>query len=858
MKETQTTLSSLDSSQENNSNSPESEQTENTDSDNTDGVADSTSESPDIQDIPQRPTSETLKSTYQPYIGQVLWEKTRDPQDAQTVLADSVLPEELSQQYPYDPYTHQAEALNKLSSGENVCITTSTSSGKSDIYALHIARTYLKDQSSTAILFFPTKALARDQCAALRDLYDTLNLDISVEVYDGDTPSSERSRIRETADVVLTNFSAINIYLNDHAIWKRIFSHAETVVVDELHSYTGVQGMHTAWILRRFQRILDHYGSDPQFILTSATIGNPEEHAKNLTHKTVSVVDTDGSPRGKRDIVFWHPQQKDKEHEQKTPPKAEIDSSQDSDRENDASPGQNPPKGRGENSDGSGRYSHRTADQIATDLLAHLTKLNIQTLMFTRSRQSTEVNTIRARKAAESHHINTDVSIKGYNAGRGKNTRHKTEKELRTGDVDGVITTNALELGINIGSVDATILTGYPGTRQSFWQQLGRSGRNTNDSLSIFVPGINTIDQYLLDNPEHIFNSSVEDAVTDLQNNTVFAQHALCAANEQPLTTDDVKWFGDTRLRKAVDMFKKTGEMAGSLSTGVRYTGPQRPQDDISVYGVEDDQFTIICEGADIDVEPVNRERAYREFHPGAIHVFKGDKYVVTDFTENQYTRVITLEETKCDHYTRSITETEITSLEEKESKKLPNGITLFWGTGSVKVDYIKYQKRRVSNGQRVDSGEIDLPPISFQTQLLWLDIPESLRKQLTAKQGEETGSPFLGGVHAVEHGVIKLSPLELRLSEESLNGLTVSEGDVGRAYIYDSVKGGLGFSRKLFDSFQDITDTVEERFRQCSCTDDVGCPACTMDRQCSDQNEPLHKKAGIELLTMLNSRRQQ
>jgi DEAD/DEAH box helicase domain-containing protein len=753
-----------------------------------------------------------LKNSYPKYSGQIQFTRVQESKPADTTTADDILPERILSNLDLELYTHQHDALAELEQGNDTCVATSTSSGKTLVYGLQIAKNHLEsDKSATSLLLYPTKALSRDQEQALNDLYTDLGLDIDVQVYDGDTNDSRKKHIRDSADVVISNFSGINIYLHDHARWAEFYDSLSLIAIDELHAYTGVQGMHVAWIIRRLRRLLEFYDADPQFVLTSATIGNPAAHARNLTGRDVSVISNDGSPRGQREITFWQP-----------------------------------PTNETEDGD---EYGQRPADDEACDLLAHLATEDLQTLMFSKSRKQTEVNATKVQDAAERHPDSPNPAIDAYNAGRGKKTRRETEHRLKTGDLDGVISTSALELGIDIGSVDATILTGYPGTRQSFWQQIGRAGRNKADSLGIFIPSLDNIDQYIIDNPDHIFEQNVEKAVVDTSNNNIFADHILCAADELPLTTQDSKWFGESRLKQAISMWKKANKMVGTLETGARYDGIQRPQRDISVYGTDEVQFSVQCEGDDesIDIENINKERAYREFHPGAIHLHKGKQYEVTDLSERGRHPTITLERTDVDYYTQALNHTTIQNLETIESTTLDNGITLCYGKGDVNIEYYAYKSKQITTGKIVKEDQpLNLDPITLTTQLMWVEIPPHIKSDIKNKYSDDA-SPFIGGLHAIEHGIISMAPLELRISKDNLNGLSVldhSETGTGTIFIYDGIKGGVGFSKAIFNNYQNIAAKTADRLKSCNCGQQEGCPACTMSHHCGQSNSPLHRPA--------------
>ncbi|WP_049996193.1 DEAD/DEAH box helicase [Halococcus sediminicola] len=762
----------------------------------------------------QKPGADSLAKTYPHYSGQVVYDHTQPAADANTVPAADVLEPGLANRLPHDLYTHQAEALSLLEAGENVCVATSTSSGKTFVYGLHIARQHYRQKDSTALLVYPTKALSRDQKQALDDLYTTLGLDIDVAVYDGDTPSNERRRAREESDVIISNFAGVNVYLSDHALWKEFYSHLDLIAIDESHSYTGIQGMHVAWVIRRLWRVLDRYGVDPQVTLTSATIGNPKEHAELLTAKAVQVVDEDGSPHGKRKIVFWDPP-------------TEIDNN--------------------------GEEIKRSVNEEASDVLAHLADRDLQTLMFTRSRKQTELNARRVRNADEDLVPTGELNVEAYNAGHGKDVRQQAEDKLKNGKLDGIVSTNALELGIDIGSVDATILTGYPGTRQSFWQQVGRSGRGLSDALGVFVANHDSIDQYILDHPQYILGDTIEDAVIDTTNNPVYAQHLLCASEEIPLTHEDSQWFGEERLERAVKMWRRAGKMVGRLDTGVQYNGPHRPQMDISMYATKSEQFEVRVKNGEIDMEPIDKVRAYRDFHEGAIHLHKGTEYEIIELNEEGAHPFVLLERTNAEYYTQTLSEITISDLDQQNSHDLGDDITLCYGEATVNVDYYAYKKikySRDSGGLQLSTG---LDPIEMRTQLMWVAFPEGTLNDLNEQMKIDVDPEvLLGGLHAAEHGTIGMAPLELRLDKGDLGGLSQRrhpELDGPVWFVYDGVGGGLGFSRAIFNNYETIATHTRDMIDNCGCEGEDGCPACVMESNCGDDNSPLHRSMAVELL---------
>lgn len=796
-------------------------------------------DTPDTQeDAPT--TAERLRETFPDYEDQLVHAETIPSRPAQRVDPREVLRDDLAGRFADavgDLYTHQAEALELLAGGENVCVATSTSSGKTFVYALQVARNHLADPDSTALFVYPTKALSRDQEGELSAFYDDLGLDVDVRVYDGDTPTDRRRRIRDEADVVITNFAGVNVYLAHHAKWRRFLANCGLLAVDESHTYTGVHGMHVAWTVRRLRRLLDHYGSDPQVVCTSATVGNPAEHSERLVGTPVAVVDGDGSPRGKRDIAFWKP------------PVDEEELDDDADFE---------------------AFRAATTSPVweGASILAHLGLHDRQTLLFTRSRKNAELGAKYADDAAAKHPRHGRVDVDPYHAGLGKETRRDTEYAFRTGRLDGVTSTNALELGIDVGTMDATVLTGYPGTRQSFWQQVGRSGRGTSDALSVFVARADAIDQYVLDDPDYVLGDAIEDGVVGLENNPVYAEHVRCAAHEKPLTEPDRDWFDGDRLDRAVAMWDDAGQLAGDLSRAVRYTGPPRPQGDVSMYGAADTQFVVRRSDGDIDMEPVDRERAYRDHHEGALFLHAGAQYLVTEFVEDAPQPYITVERVRTDEYTETTSEKAVRDLAVEESRDLGDGYRLRHGSGTVEIHYTHYQRKDISTGEATTPLQpTGLSPVELRTDLMWVETPPSLRDEIlrevggldpaTASEGEVM-DVFGGGLHGAEHGMIKLTPLELRLDRGDLGGLSTpmhAETGVPTWFVHGAVEGGLGFGRQLYERAEPLARRTRERVAACDCGGTGGCPACIMDSQCGNQNQYLHTGATVAVLDRLLDR---
>jgi len=764
--------------------------------------------------------SEDLSSTYPDYTGQMEHVEKVPPKEAETVASENALPKGLASGLDHDLYTHQVESLEALEEGKDICVSTSTSSGKTLVYGLEIAKQHIRNPDSRAVLIHPTKALSRDQCSELNDLFEDLELSVDVGVYDGDVSSAEKRRVRNECEVVVTNFAGLNQYLSHHEGWNTVLGNLETVVIDESHMYTGVQGMHVAWIARRLLRLAesDRYSSFPQVVLTSATIGNPAEHSKALTGSEVTVIDEDGSPRGERDLVFW-----------------------------------NPPTF----TDDDGYEVRRSTHRESSEVLAHLTHYGRQTLMFAPSRKMTELDAKWARERLKEEYKDTTTRIEPYNAGHKKDERRELEELLNSGGIDGVVSTTALEVGINIGSMEATVLSGYPGSRVSFWQQVGRSGRGEKDALSVLVGMDSSVDQYIIRNPNYLLEEDVEDAVVDLDNNQVYAQHVLAASKEMPLTVGDEEYFGD-RLDKVVGMYKERDEVSGNLDRGVRYSGDRRPEAEIDIYAAGGERYEVLLRDDSGPVETtttlptVDKNRAYRDFHPGAVYLHRGEYYKVEEFEEGTNPRVV-LEPTSVDYYTEAMRDVDVRDLEREGTKNLGD-FEVSWGMGRVLEYYPMYKKKRISNDNVIGISETGLErPVELYTHIVWLSIPEELESRLDEEYQESDA--FLGGIHAAEHAMVGITPLELMVDSKDIGGLSTrfhSHTECPTMFIYDGIDGGLGFSRAIYDKYTDLAHRSKELIEGCTCEGTRGCPSCVMDYMCGDNNEPMHTDVAVDILEEL------
>lgn len=623
--------------------------------------------------------------------------------------------------------------------------------------------------------------------------------------------------------------------------------------------------MHVAWILRRMRRVADYWGGNPQYILTSATIGNPRDHSEELINASVTVIDDDGSPHGPRDVILWNPPPRDKTRDA-TPDEEsfeiDIDDGPDSEAEDDEE-----------------FVAERVPASVeAPKVFNHLTSRDIRTLLFCESRKLTELSIKRAdehrRTNPREYDRSTTVGREAYNAGLGRRTRHSREHQFKTGVLTGLATTSALELGIDIGSLDATVLMGYPGQRQSFWQRIGRAGREASRSVAVLVGDHRTLDQYILTHPEYLLENDVEDAVVDTSNNSVFATHVLDAA--------------------------------------VHYSGPSRPQTRVNLYGTTGTDYRLqLADDVDrekwglpddLDLEPIEQNRAYRDYHEDAVHLQNGQQFEVVNMDEDRPQPIIELKPVDCEYYTRTRNKVNVLDAESEASREV-NGFTLHFGRGTVLVHHHSYDQLYIGNSDpKQQAIPTETPPILMDTQLCWVEVPEDIETALTHKyqdygvetgvDPEETGIAHLGyiaGLHAAEHATIQTAPLELRVDKNDLGGLatlvmdthyshpdyddiTDSIGDsfeaathaleqrtqelTGRTasgwFIYDGVDGGLGFARAIYENFKALAERARDQLRDCNCGQPNGCPACTFDENCGNDNKPLLCASAIDVLNQL------
>ena len=691
-------------------------------------------------------------------------------------------------------YPHQIEALDHLEAGRDVIVATGTASGKTLVYDLAFARAAVLDPKATGLFLFPTKALARDQLRQIRSLRLP---QVKAAVYDGDTASEERPMIRKTANLILTNPDMLHAgILPSHARWADFFLRLGFVVVDEAHVCRGVFGSHVAMVLRRLRRLVAHYGGNPRFVMASATIGNPAELAERLTGRRFAEVTDDRSPRGEKLFCLWNPPLLDEETGART-----------------------------------------SALREAAQLTTRLVEAETRTIAFARSRRAAEVLADATRRGLDPA---VAGRVKAYRAGYLPEERRELERKLADGELMAVASTSALELGIDIGSLDAAVLAGYPGTRASMWQQAGRAGRRNEASLAVLIAQDDPLDQYLVQHPEDLFTKPPEAAVIDPTNPYILGPHLACAAREHPLDREEVAFFGDAALQVVAGM-----EACGDLveRRGRLHHRPTAPTPRyVDIRSASGKLFAIVEADTGALLGTVDEARAFVQVHPGAIYLHQGEQYEVAELDLPR--GVALVRRSDADWYTQSRDTTDIEVLDVAEESKVGE-TPMFFGTVRVTNHVVAYVKKLHMSGETLDTVPLDLPPQVLDTRSVWWAVPDA-----TIARAGVTPAALPGAAHAAEHAAIGLLPLVATCDRWDVGGVsTAFHSDTGSCaiFIYDGYPGGAGISERGFTSGERLLRATLEALRTCPCQ--TGCPACVQSPKCGNGNEPLDKAGAIALL---------
>jgi DEAD/DEAH box helicase domain-containing protein len=694
-------------------------------------------------------------------------------------------------------YTHQLEAFESAASS-NLVITSGTASGKSLAFNLPVLNGIAARPKDRALYLYPTKALAQDQARKLAQLRPP---GLREAIYDGDTPREERPAIRRRSNLVLTNPDMLHMgVLPNHKSWGDFLANLEWVVVDEAHTYRGVFGSHVANVLRRLRRLARAYGSEPRFLLASATIANPVELAERLVGTPFEMIDDDGAPRAGREIAMWNPPLLDER---------------------------------------SG--TRRSSLSEAADLLAELVTHGVRTICFLKSRRGIELIQRFARENLERRgKPELAKRIAPYRGGYTPQQRREIEARLSSGELLAVVATDALELGIDVGELDAAICVTFPGTVASLRQMWGRAGRRRR-GLAVYVAGQDALDQFFCRHPEEFIGRPVEAAILDHTNDQIASRHLVAAAYELPLSAEDEDVFGEG-WRERAERLVAAGELRG---VGGKLL-PRRAEyvaDRIALRSASADSVAVI-EGASGEMLGlVEAERAFTTIHPGAVYLHLGRSYEVDRLDIEERRAVVSAFDG--DWYTRPKKETEI-YIERVHEQREVAGVQLNFGEVSVTEQVIAFQRVSVSDQEPIDIVALELPEQNFVTQALWYVLPDSLSRKLPTEA-------LLGSLHATEHSQIAVLPLIAMCDRWDIGGLSTNvHFQTGRStiFIYDGHPGGVGITKRGYEEFERLLADAERLIGECPC--EQGCPSCVQSPKCGNLNEPLHKAGALELMGLM------
>jgi DEAD/DEAH box helicase domain-containing protein len=690
-------------------------------------------------------------------------------------------------------WTHQVDGLEAVRRGENVLVTTPTASGKSLIFHLPVLEEAARGGPGRALFLYPLKALGQDQKGKFDDLAAASGLKevARCEIYDGDTPRSRRQKIKEDLPrVLVSNPDMLHLgILSYWQQWEGFLKDLRWVVIDELHTYRGIFGSHFHHVLQRLQRICRSVGSDPIFISSSATAANADEFGHSLTDLEFRWLSESGAPREGRHFLLVQPE--------------------------------------------SSPYT------ATLQLFAALQRAGMKTIVFTKARRITELLFSWLRR--QEPELATRVA--SYRSGFLAEERRKIEADLFEGRLDGVISTSALEMGIDVGGLDACILVGYPGSVMATWQRSGRVGRAERESITALVAMPDALDQYFIENPQELVGRPCERLIVDPDNELVSRGHLVCAAAEMPLSrTKDTAYL--ERRAALVGELLAERELIEAADGSELYTRRRRPQRKVSLRGV-DSGSAILDMNTEKVIGTVDGIRALRECHPGAVYLHAGRQYLVRQL-DLEAGRVHA-EPTRVDYFTVPLTEKETRILEIVDSRQ-EGSLQAWLGRLRVTERVVGYERKKIQSREVLDRHELDLPPVQFETVGLWWAVPRALEAEL-----KEAGRHFMGSLHAAEHAAISLMPLTVVCDRGDIGGISIplhNQVRAGSVFIYDGHAGGVGISAKGFEELRVLLGRVVELLEGCDCQE--GCPSCVQSPKCGNGNRPLDKKGALALLTRL------
>ncbi|MCQ1999666.1 DEAD/DEAH box helicase [Arthrobacter zhaoxinii] len=714
----------------------------------------------------------------------------------------------------HEPWAHQMEAADAAHRGQHTIIATGTASGKSLAYQLPVLdaihRTSLDDRATlepsgaVALYLAPTKALAADQLAAVKSLQLPT---VRAETYDGDTDTGARRWIRDHANLVLANPDMLHFgVLPNHAWWARFFRRLKYVIIDEAHSYRGVFGSNVANLMRRLRRICRYYGADPVFIGASATSSAPEDSFSRLIGAPVTAVTQDHSPHGSTTVALWEPQL------------TEL---------------------KGEN----GARSRRTVVAETADLLANLVAAQVRTIAFIKSRRGAETIATITRRLLDEVHPSLPDRVAAYRSGYLPEERRELERRLRSGELLGIASTSALELGIDISGLDAVLVAGWPGTRASLFQQIGRAGRSGQDALAAFVASDDPLDTYLVHHPEAIFDRSVEATVFDPSNPYVLGPHLCAAAAELPLTPDERELFGPTAgglLEQLVDQGYLRRRPSGWF-----WTHPESAASMVNLRAAGGGPINIVETETGTLLGTMDSPQAQYQAHTGAIYVHQGQTFLVDELNEADHCAMVT--RTNPEFYTQARDITQVEVLETDRTSEW-NGIQVCFGTVKVTTQVVSYQRKALISNEILGEEPLELEAKELFTKAVWFVIDEKFLVSAGLAPAD-----FPGSLHAAEHASIGMLPLVATSDRWDIGGVSTAlhaDTEKPTIFVYDGHPGGAGFAERGYEAARIWLAATRDAIRACEC--DGGCPSCVQSPKCGNKNNPLDKKGAVTLLNVL------
>lgn len=702
----------------------------------------------------------------------------------------------------YKLYSHQAKALDILETGKNVVVSTPTASGKSLIYHLHSLRIIKKYPGSRVLYLFPIKALAQDQLTSLKEIASCCSKEkpVRVGIFDGDTKQSERKKLKNNPpNILISNPDMLHLsFLAYNHQWHEFLNSLRLVVLDEIHTYRGIFGSHVAQVIRRLRRVSNHHGKDPQFVFLSATIANPKNLAEILSGVRFEVIEDCGAPRAPQHFFFVNP-------------------------------------------------TETTSTTLAANLMVKAMDRGLKTIVFTQSRHITEVIHLRI---LQSYPKFRNV-VSAYRAGYLPEERRHIERQLMSGSIKGVISTSALEMGIDIGGLDVCILVGYPGTVINTWQRSGRVGRGGQESAIILIAKPDALDQYIVHHPEDFFAKPYEAAIVDPYNSEIFKSHLPCAAAELPLRgTEPV--YDSARYVETRELLSREGKLLPGAYSDEWFSPRKYPQRGVDIRGIGEG-YNIVTKRNEvknsnsrwISIGKTDGFRALKECYPGAVYLHRGRQFIVRNLDLKR--KNIEVERDNVNYFTRALSEKETEILEVLLSKPVRNFVIRL-GKLRVTERIVGYEKRLLRGQELLGVYPLELPPHEFETIGLWIEIDKVIQKRV-----DDRGLHFMGGIHAIEHAAISMFPLFALCDRNDIGGIAYPfhpQVEKSAVFIYDGYDGGVGLAARGYEVIEELLGRTLNLISRCSC--EIGCPSCIHSPKCGAGNKPLDKEAAILCLEML------